>query len=259
MFKHQRQRAVDEEDERARQRRGDDGCKAELYVNRAEIPFTLNALIALHYNLFHHTKQTEPGTRNRFHIKFKFMRGRRARRRRSQENISLIESMNVCNLVVLDTWYMGDEIEKYISHSIAERLQVMGNRLAYNISFSAPSSRFQLLVSRGNCGNKKRRCILACMQSQIHYAALFPSISVPFHESKWNIKKFRPSALGGSLRLDSDKSAFQKARGDKEMLLRKIIAYHFSPVVIIVVILHNGNKSTRVSFSRCFRRAWAGF
>lgn len=30
---------------------------------------------------------------------------------------------------------MGDEIEKYISHSIAERLQVMGNRLAYNISF----------------------------------------------------------------------------------------------------------------------------
>lgn len=95
---------MDDEDERARQRRGDDGWKAELYVNRAEIPFTLNALIALHYNLFNHTKQTEPGTRNRFHIKFKFMRGRaQGGEEAGRTSRALIESMNVCNLVVLDT------------------------------------------------------------------------------------------------------------------------------------------------------------
>lgn len=106
-----------------------------------------------------------------------------------REKSELIESTNVCNLVVLDTWYMARAIEKYISHSIAERYRWCGIRLAYNISSVLPPH-FPPAGESGKNLNKFAFAIRTCMQSQIHYAAFF---SLPFHKFKWNIAAFAPS------------------------------------------------------------------
>lgn len=104
-----------------REREGESEC-----MQIAEIPFSLNARIVLHYNLFCHTKQ-QPSTRNRFRIKFKFMYEKSVKCKRKNFRLEatrvkgiLIESMNVCNLVVLDTWRITLNLWT---------LQVIGNRL----------------------------------------------------------------------------------------------------------------------------------
>lgn len=136
------------------------------------------------------------------------------------EEATEIESTNVCNLVVLDTWCMGRLAMENIFHTQSpERYRwCRGSRLAYDTVGIRNGFEFSCAPANPLC------------------SSLSP-LSLPFHKFKWNIEH-------SLLRFDCDKKRLRIY-----MCFAKIIAYHFSLlllVVIIVGILHNVNKSARV-------------